>query len=94
MCAIAREGRGKCRPVVAEPFDVRQLAGASAGKAIQPSDEQESSLAALVVSRNRINVLDAGQGTGKTTLLEWFAKILARHHGSRHLARHHAYGGR
>jgi conjugative relaxase-like TrwC/TraI family protein len=79
ICGIAREGRGKCRPVVARPFDVRQLVGESAGKAIQPSGEQESSLRRLVISRDRVNILDAGQGTGKTTLLEWYGRILARH---------------
>ena len=32
-----------------------------------------------MISRDRVNVLDAGQGTGKTTMLEWFGKILDRH---------------
>jgi conjugative relaxase-like TrwC/TraI family protein len=62
ICAIAREGRGKCRPVVAELFDVRQLLGASAGKAVQPSGEQESSLAALVASRNSSTVRGHPEG--------------------------------
>ena len=48
MCAISRDGRGKCRPVVVEPFDLRELIGLSAGKVIEPSGQQESSLRGLV----------------------------------------------
>ncbi|HEY7330671.1 MAG TPA: MobF family relaxase [Gemmataceae bacterium] len=81
MTGFAREGRGKERPVVAQPKDVRQRIGASAGQhgAIRLTDEQQAAIRALVGSRDTVNVVDAGQGTGKTTMLEQFGKILSRY---------------
>ncbi|HLJ92762.1 MAG TPA: MobF family relaxase [Gemmataceae bacterium] len=80
ICDVTRRGRGKCRPVVADRVaDVRQLMAASGERqaAIRLTDEQESCLRALAGSRGVINVVDAGQGTGKTTMLEHYGKILA-----------------
>jgi conjugative relaxase-like TrwC/TraI family protein len=77
---FAREGMGKKRPVIAGPVKVQELIAASAGRqAIRLTDEQSACIAALVSSRNVVNVVDAGQGTGKTTMLEQYGKILARH---------------
>ena len=80
MTAFARAGRGSQRPVVSPPVDLRQLLGASAGgkSAVRLTDEQEAAIRALVGSRDAVNIVDAGQGTGKTTLLEQYGKILAR----------------
>lgn len=80
MTGFAREGRGKERPVVPHPVDLRQLIGVPGGKeaAIQLTDEQEKAICALVRSRDVVNVVDAGQGTGKTTMLEQYGRILAR----------------
>ena len=68
-------------PVVPEPVDVGKLLGpANAGhKAIELTDEQAVAIRALVGSRDRLNIVDAGQGTGKTTMLEHYGAILARH---------------
>ena len=80
MTAFARAGRGSQRPVVPPPVDLRQLLGASAGgkAAVRLTDEQEAAIRALVGSRDAVNIVDAGQGTGKTTMLEQYGKILAR----------------
>ena len=82
LIRFARDGRGKKRPVVPEPMDVGKLLGpAKAGhKAIALTDEQSTAIRALVSSRDRLNIVDAGQGTGKTTMLEHYGGILARHH--------------
>ncbi len=85
---ICRGGLGKCRPVVADRnIDVPALIKAAGGTILKPADaaereaarQQYAALAALLRSRNRYGILDAGQGTGKTTLLESFGKILAAH---------------
>ncbi len=78
MIRLTREGKGKKRPVVAGPVDIRQLIATLAGEkaAAAVGDQQESSLHRLVSSRDAVNVVDAGQGTGKTTLLGLYAKIL------------------
>ena len=77
MTGFAREGRGKERPVVLHPADLRQLIGMQGGKgpAVCLTDEQEKAIRALVRSRDTVNVVDAGQGTGKTTMLEQYGKI-------------------
>ncbi len=82
LIRFARDGRGKKRPVVAEPVDVgKLLEPARAGhKAIELTDEQSAAIRTLVGSRDRLNIVDAGQGTGKTTMLEHYGDILARHH--------------
>ncbi len=81
LIRFAREGRGKKRPVVAEPMDVSKLLqAAKAGhKAIELTDEQAAAIRALVGSRDTLDIVDAGQGTGKTTMLEQYGAILARH---------------
>ncbi|MHB1425438.1 MAG: MobF family relaxase [Gemmataceae bacterium] len=81
LIRFARDGRGKKRPVVPEPADVGKLIGPPvAGQpAIRLTDEQEAALRALVGSRDALNVVDAGQGTGKTTMMEQYAVILDRH---------------
>jgi conjugative relaxase-like TrwC/TraI family protein len=78
---MTREGKGKKRPVVAESLDVRRLVAALAGEkaAAELGKQQESSLRALVGSRDLVNVVDAGQGTGKTTMMEHYARILDRY---------------
>ena len=79
ITGFVRDGKGKKRPVVAAPVDVRQLIGASAAReTIRLTDEQASAIGACVGSRDVVNVVDAGQGTGKTTMLEQYGKILAR----------------
>jgi conjugative relaxase-like TrwC/TraI family protein len=82
LIRFTRDGRGKKRPVVAESVDVgKLLEPAKAGKTpIRLTDEQSAAIAALVGSRDRLNIVDAGQGTGKTTMLEHYGTILARHH--------------
>jgi len=64
------------RPVVAEPDEISRSVRTAAG--IELSDEQANTLQALVGSRDVVNVVDAGQGTGKTTMLETFGNILER----------------
>jgi conjugative relaxase-like TrwC/TraI family protein len=78
---FARDGRGKKRPVMAGPVDVSTLLkSAKAGQAdIHLTDEQAAAIRALVGSRDRLNIVDAGQGTGKTTMLEQYGAILTRH---------------
>jgi conjugative relaxase-like TrwC/TraI family protein len=80
FCDFSRGGLGKCRPLVAGPVDLDRLLAPAPGQkpAVRPSGDQAGVLRALVASRNAVNVVDAGQGTGKTTLLEHFAAILAR----------------
>jgi conjugative relaxase-like TrwC/TraI family protein len=80
FCAIARGGLGKCRPLVAGPVDLGRLLAPAPGQKPPkpPTDEQAGVLRALAGSRSRINVVDAGQGTGKTTLLGHYATILKR----------------
>jgi conjugative relaxase-like TrwC/TraI family protein len=79
MIRFARDGKGSKRPVVAEPLAIQQLAGLSARRqdAICLTDEQEACIRALVASRGAVNIVDAGQGTGKTTMLEQFGAILS-----------------
>jgi conjugative relaxase-like TrwC/TraI family protein len=81
LIRFVRDGRGKKRPVVAEPVDLGKLIGppAAGQAAIRLTDEQEAALRALVGSRDTLNVVDAGQGTGKTTMLEQYSAILDRH---------------
>ncbi len=80
MTGFAREGRGKERPVVPQPADLRQWIGAPGGgnEAVRLTDEQEKAIRALVGSRDTVNVVDAGQGTGKTTMLDQYGRILSR----------------
>jgi conjugative relaxase-like TrwC/TraI family protein len=82
LIRFTRDGRGKKRPVMAGPVDVgKLLERAKAGQAdIHLTDEQAAAIRALVGSRDRLNIVDAGQGTGKTTMLEQYGAILARHH--------------
>jgi hypothetical protein len=79
--AFARGGRGKQRPVVPDPREVSQLLRVLQ-KARQPaltlSGEQERAIIALLGSRDAVNVVDAGQGTGKTEMLGQFGEILDR----------------
>ncbi len=78
MTAFVREGRGRERPVVAQTVDLRQLmAEAGQHAAIRLTDEQQAAIRDLIGSRDRVNVVDAGQGTGKTTMLEQLGKILS-----------------
>jgi hypothetical protein len=81
LIRFTRDSRGKKRPVVAEPVDLGKLIGppAAGQAAIRLTHEQEEALRALVGSRDTLNVVDAGQGTGKTTMLEQYAAILDRH---------------
>src|SRR5579884_1915311 len=81
LIRFTRNGRGKKRSVVPEPVDVAKLLRpAKAGhKAIELTDEQAAAIRALVGSRDTLNIVDAGQGTGKTTMLEHYGGILARH---------------
>jgi AAA domain len=81
LIAFARDGRGKKRPVVPDPVEVGKfLQPAGAGHSvIRLTDEQAAALRALIGSRDTLNIVDAGQGTGKTTMLEQYAAILARH---------------
>jgi conjugative relaxase-like TrwC/TraI family protein len=74
--AFARDGRGKWRPVSAKP-DLRLLLD-NAGSAIRLTGEQEGAVRALLASRDAVNVCDAGQGTGKTTMLETYGRALSR----------------
>jgi conjugative relaxase-like TrwC/TraI family protein len=80
MTDFAREGRGTERPVVPRSGDLRQLIRAAGGgaEAIRLTDEQEAAIRALVTSRDVVNIVDAGQGTGKTTMLEQYGRILTR----------------
>jgi len=82
MISFARDGRGSKRPVVAEPLALGQLISLSAAPhhAVRLTDEQEACLRALMGSRGVVNIVDAGQGTGKTTMLEQFGEILSQHH--------------
>jgi conjugative relaxase-like TrwC/TraI family protein len=65
---FARDGRATCAPV------------STAG---DPSlsdfltDEQRRAIVTLLKSTNAVNVVDAGQGTGKTTMLEEYGRVLA-----------------
>ncbi len=81
LIRFTRDGRGKKRPVVPEPVDVSRLLGPAktGAAAIRLTDEQSAAIGALVGSRDRLNIVDAGQGTGKTTMLEHYGGILARH---------------
>jgi hypothetical protein len=77
----AREGRGRMRPVIAKPEEIaRSVREAAAEAEIDLSDEQANALHRLVGSRDAVNVVDAGQGTGKTTMLETYGRILTQHH--------------
>jgi conjugative relaxase-like TrwC/TraI family protein len=80
LIRFTRQGKGKKRPVVPEPVNVGRLLGPSAPgqKAIELSDQQERALAGLAGSRDVVTVVDAGQGTGKTTMLGRYGTILAR----------------
>jgi hypothetical protein len=73
---FSRDGRGKWRPVVAESFDLEPFLQVSAD--IRLGNEQEGVMRDLAYSRNAVNLVDAGQGTGKTTFLEQFGKLLAQ----------------
>ncbi len=79
LIRFARDGRGKERPVVPELVEVRPLLGPGGDGSVRLTEEQEACLRRLAGSRDRLNVVDAGQGTGKTTLLEQYAGILLRH---------------
>ena len=46
-------------------------------QSVSLSAEQLDALDSLLASTNAVNVVDAGQGTGKTTMLEGYAKALA-----------------
>jgi conjugative relaxase-like TrwC/TraI family protein len=80
LIRFARNGRGKKRPVMLEPGDLEQLlvAQETAGE-IRLTGEQSACIRSLVGSRDAVNIVDAGQGTGKTTMLEQFGAILDRH---------------
>jgi conjugative relaxase-like TrwC/TraI family protein len=85
VTAFAREGRGSMRPVMARPVDLRQLIREiDEGLPKVPLDdqkeltgEQEAAIRALVRSRDVVNVVDAGQGTGKTEMMNQYGKILS-----------------
>ena len=79
---FARDGRGTQRPVVTGRREVRELLRArEAGQVgITLTDQQESAIIGLAGSRNVVNVVDAGQGTGKTEMLAAFADILSGRH--------------
>jgi conjugative relaxase-like TrwC/TraI family protein len=85
MTGFAREGRGKERPVVPQPADLRPLLKKIAeglpdirlADEKQLNDEQEKAVRALVGSRDVVNVLDAGQGTGKTETMKQYGRILS-----------------
>jgi conjugative relaxase-like TrwC/TraI family protein len=79
ITAFTREGNGRLRPVLPELAGVRQLLGDYLNKsAIELTDEQEGALNGLLHSSSVVNVVNAGQGTGKTTMLEQFGKALKR----------------
>ena len=79
MRNFAREGRGRWRPVVAERGEIARLVREAEREAdIELSGEQAKAIAGLVGSRDAVNMVDAGQGTGKTTMLETYGGILAR----------------
>jgi conjugative relaxase-like TrwC/TraI family protein len=75
--SFARDGKGSKRPAVPAVLDVATLIGDRGGPKVKLTDEQENALKALVLSRDAVNMVDAGQGTGKTTLLEHFGQVLA-----------------
>src|SRR5581483_2130714 len=74
---FTREGRGSKRPAVPTVSDVRSLIGNAGRPDLELSDEQANALKSLVLSRDAVNVVDAGQGTGKTTLLEYNGHVLS-----------------
>src|SRR5262249_32936205 len=81
IASFARDGRGKQRPVVPHAREVRQLLQTvkeAQQSAITLSDEQERAIISLLGSRDVVNVVDAGQGTGKTEMLGQFGEILGR----------------
>jgi conjugative relaxase-like TrwC/TraI family protein len=81
VARFTRDGRGKQRPVIAKAAEVRRLLGqikAERQPAITLSDEQERAVTRLLGSRDVVNVVDAGQGTGKTEMLGQFGEILNR----------------
>lgn len=80
MTDFARQGRGTQRPVVPLLADLRRWIGMPGKEetAVRLTDEQEKAIRALVRSRDVVNIVDAGQGTGKTTMLEQYGKILSR----------------
>lgn len=60
-------GRGKFKPVTTKPTLNPDL-----------SDEQRAAISGLLKSFDQVNMVDAGQGTGKTTMLEEYGKELAK----------------
>ena len=82
MIDFARQGLGSCRPVMTKSRAADWLAEdlkrarAKDRKAIELSDEQRVAVVALLSSCNRVNIVDAGQGTGKTTMMHQFGKAL------------------
>jgi hypothetical protein len=85
MTDLVREGRGKERPIMPPPVDVRALlkkivAGLPNIRLADEkvlNDEQEKAVRALVGSRDVVNVLDASQGTGKTETMKQYGRILS-----------------
>ncbi|HJT77871.1 MAG TPA: AAA family ATPase, partial [Gemmataceae bacterium] len=79
ISGFARDGRGKQRPVVTGLREVRTLLRAWEARqdGITLTDQQEKAIIGLAGSRNAVNVVDAGQGTGKTEMLAAFADILS-----------------
>lgn len=81
MIRFAREGRGTMRPAVLgakakSRLNARiQTAGTENHTTLNKG--QQAALAKLVGSRDRVTVLDAAAGTGKTTLLSAYADQLA-----------------
>jgi conjugative relaxase-like TrwC/TraI family protein len=73
IIGIAREGRGKVAPLRSR--NEKQSAARSRSD-IELNDEQLAAIESLATSCNVVNVVDAGQGTGKTTLLEEFGRVL------------------
>jgi conjugative relaxase-like TrwC/TraI family protein len=83
--AFARDGRGKQRPVVRDSAEVRRLLRQikeDRQSDLTLSDQQERAIIALAGSRDAANVVDAGQGTGKTEMLGQFGEILKRRHAA------------
>jgi conjugative relaxase-like TrwC/TraI family protein len=81
ITGFTRGGRGKLRPVVADAREVRRLlrqVREDRQSDITLSDQQERAVIGLLGSRDVVNVVDAGQGTGKTEMLGQFGEILGR----------------
>jgi conjugative relaxase-like TrwC/TraI family protein len=74
VISIARDGRGKVAPLW-HPNKMPALASSASG--IRLTSEQVKAIKSLATSCNVVNVVDAGQGTGKTTMLEQYSKVLS-----------------